>query len=89
MPYVDPETRDRLGYGELATGAIPTTSGELNYAVTQLVQAFLTQRGTRSPRYADYNEAVGALECAKLELYRRKVAAYEDFKKQMFGDVYV
>jgi hypothetical protein len=31
---------------------------------------------------------MGALECAKLELYRRQVDEYEDQKKVLHGDVY-
>jgi len=39
-------------------------------------------------RYAHLNEVVGVLECAKLELYRRVVAPYEDQKMTESGDVY-
>ena len=39
-------------------------------------------------RYAHLNEALGALESAKLELYRRLAAPYEDEKKSETGDVY-
>jgi hypothetical protein len=39
-------------------------------------------------RYAHINEAIGALECAKLELYRRVAAPYEDEKMKESGDVY-
>jgi hypothetical protein len=34
------------------------------------------------------NEAIGVLECAKLELYRRVAAPYEDEKIAESGDVY-
>ena len=37
---------------------------------------------------AELNEAIGALECATLELYRRKVAPYEDGKIAENGEVY-
>jgi len=40
------------------------------------------------PSYSDYNALVGVLECAKLEFYRRAVAAYEDKKIKENGDVY-
>jgi len=33
-------------------------------------------------------DAIGALECAKLELYRRVAAPYEDTKIAENGDVY-
>jgi len=34
------------------------------------------------------NAIIGALECAKLELYRRVAAPYEDDKIAENGDVY-
>jgi len=38
--------------------------------------------------YAELNEVIGVLECAKQELYRRVVAPYEDGKAKINGDVY-
>lgn len=38
--------------------------------------------------YQHYNEVIGVLECAKLEMYRRCVAGYEDMKINVNGDVY-
>jgi hypothetical protein len=81
MPYVDAAARERLD-----SGASPATAGELNYTISRLVDAYLSRNG--SPRYADFNEAIGVLECAKLELYRRLVAPYEDGKIREHGDVY-
>ncbi|MDZ7779712.1 MAG: hypothetical protein U5R14_07200 [Gemmatimonadota bacterium] len=85
MPYVSREARDRLNSGEA-----PRNAGELNYAVTRLVDAYLTTvAGTDERlRYAHLNEAIGVLECAKLELYRRVAAPYEDVKIAENGDVY-
>ena len=37
--------------------------------------------------YADINSAIGVLECAKLELYRRQAAPYEDKKIEENGEV--
>jgi hypothetical protein len=51
-----------------------------------MVDKYLQSRGDL--RYAHINEAVGALECAKLELYRRVAAPYEDEKMKESGDVY-
>jgi hypothetical protein len=81
MPYIDGEARARL-----EGGARPTTAGELNYAITRLVDRYLMDKG--GIRYAHLNEVVGALECAKLELYRRLAAPYEDSKVRESGDVY-
>ena len=85
MPYIDTEARDRL-----AGGGAPESAGELNYALTRLVDDYLSRAGARDGRlrYAHLNEAIGVLECAKLELYRRVVAAYEDRKITESGDVY-
>ena len=80
MPYVKSEDRSRLDAGEA-----PVTAGELNYVVTRTVDAYLRRKGMN---YANLNEAIGVLECAKLELYRRVVADYEDGKRLEHGDVY-
>jgi len=82
MPYVKRSERARLdGGGE------PATAGDLNYLITRQVDAYLARKGMS---YANLNEVVGVLECAKLELYRRIVASYEDRKiaDPENGDVY-
>ena len=81
MPYIDREARIRLEAGGRAQ-----TAGELNYVVTRIVDRYLVDKG--GIRYAHLNEAIGALECAKLELYRRLAAPYEDEKIRESGDVY-
>jgi len=81
MPYIDAEARERLAKGDK-----PQTPGELNYAITRLVDEYLIGRGPI--RYAHLNEVVGAMECAKLELYRRVAAPFEDRKFGEMGDVY-
>lgn len=59
-------------------------TGKLNYVITKLCLDYLPD----APRYVDYNEVIGVLECAKLELYRRAVAPYEDKKCVENGEVY-
>jgi len=81
VPYIDRDARTRLD-----GGGRPETAGELNYAITRLVDRYLVDRG--GLRYAHLNEVVGALECAKLELYRRLAVPYEDEKIRDAGDVY-
>jgi hypothetical protein len=81
MPYITADARARL-----EAGGKPETAGELNYAITRLVDAYLSRSGEF--RYANLNEVIGALECAKLELYRRVAAPYEDHKRAESGDVY-
>ena len=80
MPYVRQHARDGL-----CQGRSPDTAGELNYEITRTIQNYLC-RGV--PGYADFNEVIGVLECAKLELYRRMIAPYEDKKCAENGDVY-
>jgi hypothetical protein len=70
---------------DIDDGASPETAGELNYLITTLVDDFLLDKGKS---YASINEAIGALECCKLELYRRVAAPYEDEKIDQNGDVY-
>lgn len=81
MPYVagDKLRRDiELGLRR------PQTPGELNFLISSLCNTYLDEE----PRYADINEVVGVLECAKLELYRRVAAPYEDIACANNGDVY-
>lgn len=80
MPYVRKTDRARLdGGGE------PKTPGELNYVISKKIDSYLTHKGVS---YANLNEVIGVLECAKLELYRRIAAGYEDSKIAENGDVY-
>lgn len=58
--------------------------GHLNYLFTILCNNHLTFKGES---YATYNEIIGALECCKLEYYRRKIASYENLKVEENGDV--
>ncbi len=81
MPYVTAEARERLD-----RGGAPQSAGELNYAISRLVDAYLIERG--GVRYAMLNEVIGVLECAKLELYRRVAAPYEDSRRSETGEVY-
>ena len=81
MPYISQKRRQ-----EIDGGAPAQDAGELNYAITRLVDDFLQRKG--GLRYAHLNEAMGAMECAKLELYRRLAAPYEDRKITETGDVY-
>jgi hypothetical protein len=78
MPYI-PEGQRQDAERE------PRNPGELNYAITMLVMAYLLEHG-RS--YKHMSEVVGALECAKVEFCRRVMAPYEDAKCAENGDVY-
>jgi len=79
MPYITKQQQKELIYGNS-----PVTAGELNYVITKEILLYL---GTR-PKYENYNEVMGVLECVKQELYRRAVAPHEDKKRKENGDVY-
>jgi len=81
MPYVSENVRHLLDNGRKATIA-----GELNYQISKLVNDFFAMKGLS---YSTINDAIGALECAKLELYRRIASPYEDKKMAANGEVYV
>ena len=87
MPYIKME--DRGKYEEVLKELIDIlkglpverVDGELNYVITRLLKE------SYPLRYFNLNRAVGVLECAKLEFYRRVVAPYEDVKIRESGDV--
>ena len=91
MPYIVNEKRTHLdphidsllnALRELESDDPANTHcGNLNYVITRLL------RGSYAKRYAEINEAIGVLECAKLELYRKLAAPYEDQKAFENGDV--
>lgn len=80
-PYINELRRQTMRNAVLVAAHTP---GELNYLITQVVIDFLGS----NPDYTRFNAAVGAVESAKLELYRRMVAPYEDRKIKEHGDVY-
>lgn len=81
MPYIKPDERENL---ENAMG-MTTNPGELNYAITCLCDDYLVRKGLR---YEHINAVIGALECAKLEMYSRVASVYEAKKERENGDVY-
>lgn len=89
MPYIPQEQRE-IYLPSLTMIPAAETSGQLNYQITYLINEFLADPEPPYTRqsYAKYNEAIGVLECAKLELYRRRISAYENDKCEEHGDVY-
>lgn len=81
MPYINPEDRLHI----LADEKSISNPGELNYFISTLINWYINEKGKN---YSTLNEVIGVLECAKLELYRRIAAPYEDSKIQQNGDVY-
>ena len=85
MPYINPSVRTTLNDLVEEFNHYPIrNAGELNYLVTQLVHSFLNQH---KEGYQNYNDALGALTGAQMELYRRYVVPYEDQKIKENGDV--
>jgi hypothetical protein len=84
MPYIKKEDRSKF---QVAINHIPRlkTTGDLNYLITQVCVMYLDDVGEK---YQTYNDIIGALECCKMELYRRKIAQYEDKKIKENGEVY-
>ena len=80
MPYLAPNRRLEID----EWSATPSTPGELNYVITRQTHDYLRLKGLS---YANINEVVGVLECAKQEFYRRIVAPYEDEKMRENGDI--
>ncbi|MDD2335772.1 MAG: hypothetical protein PHD01_04255 [Geobacteraceae bacterium] len=83
MPYILKEKRAVLdpAIRELADAFTnlrdnANFAGNLNYAITKLLFTLYPE-----PNYQRFNDMIGALECCKLELYRKKVGPYEDLKE--------
>ncbi len=64
------------------TSRMKKRDGILNYVISSLIARLY------KTSYTELNAAIGMLECAKLELYRRRLAKYEDEKVKEHGDVY-
>ena len=78
MPYIPKPQREKVDSG------LYIDAGSFNYALTQMIDNYITQHDFN---YQTCNDIVGAMECCKLELYRRLVATYEDKKILQNGDV--
>ncbi len=87
MPYIKMEDRGKYEgvlkelIGILKGLPVERIDGELNYVITRILKEAYPLR------YFNLNRAIGVLECAKLEFYRRVVAPYEDIKIKESGDV--
>lgn len=86
MPYIKRQERMNImpEVGKINGGAIENP-GQLNYAITELLDFYLHKYGKN---YQIINDIIGALEGAKLEFYRRVAESYEDRKIKENGDVY-
>jgi len=88
MPYITPELRE--DFEEPLQNLIKLLDwvdadridGTMNYIITRLIRSQYN-----NGRYAEYNSAIGVLECAKLELYRKAIGPYEELKILENGDI--
>jgi hypothetical protein len=86
MPYIKKEDRDFIDAGlAVVTGRINSV-GELNYAFSQMILAYIKSHGGVS--YRTMNDVHGVLSCLDKEVYRRITAPYEDQKVKENGDVF-
>lgn len=97
MPYIKQEERELLkDILDVASERIQSVStnladpsdmkarpGVMNYTISTLIKKVYGD----NMKYADYNEVIGMLECAKLEFYRRPTSEYEDKKIEENGDI--
>lgn len=88
MPYIPQSKRKYWSAQFLFDENDPdlTHPGTLNYLITKMCLLF--ERSSGGPSYSTYNSIIGALECAKLEFYRRKIERYEDLKCKENGEIY-
>lgn len=84
MPYIDKKRRELFDPNLNALATFISSSGDLNYCFSMLCKHFIECFGES---YLNYANCVSALECAKLELYRRKISPYEDTKIEENGDI--
>jgi hypothetical protein len=85
MPYITQDKRDVLdpAINQLHKALVDleldhdtnNTQGNMNYAVTRLLM--MVYGGVN---YQNINDAVGVLDCCKMEFYRKIAAPYEDQK---------
>ena len=91
MPYIKPSDKKvyESGIALLAEAfaSVAAGDGDLNYVLTKIVLTWLEYH---QPPYGYSLRADGikALECAKLEYYRRVLIPYECDKIETNGDVY-
>lgn len=80
MPYIK-----KIGRKQLQTRVQrPQNAGELNFLITDIVGEYLLEHGKS---YQTFNDILGALEGAKLEMVRRQLNPYEDKKIKENGDI--
>ena len=84
MPYIKQDKRDVLDPHLVRLAENIASEGELNYCIYRLSCLLVDRMGES---YDTYSLCGSAMEHAKLEWYRRRVAPYEDKKIRENGDI--
>jgi hypothetical protein len=84
MPYITSKTRSVFDKDIEKLAKKIINKGELTYCLYRLCLLIVD---SWAESYSTYNEIVGALECTKLEFYRRQIGPYEQKKIRDNGDV--
>ena len=91
MPYISKEAREAINeqlepFLKYVTSMKHSyragNTGNLNYVLTKIILA------TEPENYEEYNAILGILTTIQHELYRRRIAKYEEEKISKNGDVY-
>lgn len=86
MPYIRQEDRPELEGKAERLGKTCKSTGELNFALTTAILAFLDEQ--ERVGYAQMSAIRGVLADVSSEFYRRVVVPYERRKCYTNGDVY-
>lgn len=84
MPYIPAERRRVFDFFLEKIALEIENEGELNYCIYKLSSLLLAKIGEN---YHNLSLCSSAMEHAKLEWYRKKIAPYEDKKIKENGDI--
>ncbi|WP_028588196.1 DUF6899 family protein [Desulfocurvus vexinensis] len=84
MPYITPERRAAFDEHLQALAAEAHTQGEMNYCIYKLATLVIARVGES---YDTLSMCSSAMEHAKLEWYRQRLAPYEDKKIKDNGPI--
>ncbi len=93
MPYIPQDDRKQYdaAIAAIAAGLSQKSpdrrKGHANYVITQILRKAWGVDEASGESYSSYADVVGTLESAKLEIYRRWVAPYEDKAIAKNGDL--
>jgi hypothetical protein len=89
MPYIKDNMRDRVSPDlEKIIDNVRTFNEEQKDGVLNYIFTIMLAGSFDNESYLTYQRKVGILECCKLELYRSRVAPYEEKKKEENGDAF-